>query len=369
MDDDLRSFKKRRATRRNVEVAEDRDTDERDELALVHDGIESRLFLHERCPHAREAPRWRPRLMERITWSQSDRSRHCILSQDLLTAHSLHGYASVRSTHGVTNGRWYFELKCSVTDPYRNRDPAQKSHNDPPAWRLGVSTLWGDSLAPVGFDAEGWAWRSKDGCVMHRRKIAYPISDRGKATADQSASFGDGDTIGFFIDFGRKELGNLRSLECPTAELLLHRHGLILQRPSEHGQSREDSYHCVMQLSSTLLKNRPSSSPPTCSTGDGRIGNVYLFRNGDYMGCLPRDMLIPDGVLLFPTASLYGGAQVAANFGPAFDSNPDELIAQITDRSSVGPGSTWQPMADRQYEHCIELCLDDIITLVDGEWV
>ena len=53
----------------------------------------------------------------------------------------------VRATRGITDGAWYFEIVV--------KDLGRTGHT-----RLGWSTRNGDLQAPVGFDANSYAYRS-----------------------------------------------------------------------------------------------------------------------------------------------------------------------------------------------------------------
>lgn len=77
---------------------------------------------------------------------QDQKAEKVELSLDKMQASSEKGYRMVRATRGVTEGAWYFEIIV--------KDLGKTGHT-----RLGWSTWKGDLQAPVGFDANSYAFR------------------------------------------------------------------------------------------------------------------------------------------------------------------------------------------------------------------
>lgn len=84
---------------------------------------------------------------------QDQKAEKVELSLDKMQASSEKGYRMVRATRGITEGAWYFEIIV--------KDLGKTGHT-----RLGWSTWKGDLQAPVGFDANSYAFRysSPDRC-------------------------------------------------------------------------------------------------------------------------------------------------------------------------------------------------------------
>lgn len=125
----------------------------------------------------------------KICLSKAFKAEKIELSEDRLSAGSCKGYRMVRSTRGVSEGAWYFEiklLKMGVT-----------GHT-----RLGWSTEKGDLQAPVGYDGNSFGYRDIDGCKIH------------KASREKYGEKGyeQGDVIGFYINLPE---GNLYTPKTP----------------------------------------------------------------------------------------------------------------------------------------------------------
>ncbi len=66
------------------------------------------------------------------------------------------GYRTVRGTHGVSEGDFYFEVRLAAVQP-------EKAHV-----RIGWITDSGDLQAPVGWDRFGYAYRDVEGTKFHQ---------------------------------------------------------------------------------------------------------------------------------------------------------------------------------------------------------
>ena len=93
------------------------------------------------------------------------------LSKDQLTMYGTQGYRSCRSTHGVSNGTFYFEAM-----PHPPMDITEEEINAiselqyRPQWRIGVACSELETGWAVGYDAYGFGLRSVDGSLCHLRE-------------------------------------------------------------------------------------------------------------------------------------------------------------------------------------------------------
>ncbi|XP_010269764.1 PREDICTED: protein TRAUCO-like isoform X2 [Nelumbo nucifera] len=99
------------------------------------------------------------------------------LSDDRLSAGSSKGYRMVRTTRGVVEGAWYFEIKVAKL--------GETGHT-----RLGWSTEKGDLQAPVGYDGNGFGYRDIDGSKIHKA-LRNKYGEEG---------YSEGDVIGCYIN-------------------------------------------------------------------------------------------------------------------------------------------------------------------------
>lgn len=105
--------------------------------------------------------------------SSTRKSEDIVLSGDGLTATGCFGYRTALSTHGVSFGKLYFEMEVT---------------NVSGAARVGVATLSAEIHGPVGMDAEGYSYGSRNGYVFHRsRRKRY------------GAPYGYRDTVGVLV--------------------------------------------------------------------------------------------------------------------------------------------------------------------------
>uniref|UniRef100_A0A3B3Y2J7 Set1/Ash2 histone methyltransferase complex subunit ASH2 n=1 Tax=Poecilia mexicana TaxID=48701 RepID=A0A3B3Y2J7_9TELE len=119
---------------------------------------------------------YRACLYERVLLALHDRAPQLKISDDRLTVTGEKGYSMVRASHGVRKGAWYFEVTVDDMPPET-------------AARLGWSQPLGNLQAPLGYDKFSYSWRSKKGTRFHQ--------SIGK---HYSSSYGQGDTLGFFIE-------------------------------------------------------------------------------------------------------------------------------------------------------------------------
>ncbi|KAK1402773.1 Concanavalin A-like lectin [Heracleum sosnowskyi] len=207
----------------------------------------------------------------KICLSKAFKAEKVELSEDRLSAGSCKGYRMVRSTRGVSEGAWYFEiklLKMGVT-----------GHT-----RLGWSTEKGDLQAPVGYDGNSFGYRDIDGCKIHKALREKYGEER----------YEQGDVIGFYINLPE---GNLYTPKTP--EVVWYK-----------GQK----YACAPD---------PKQDPPKVIPGS----EISFFKNGKCQGVAFKDLY---GGRYYAAASMYTlpnqpNCVVRFNFGPDFESFPQDF--------------------------------------------
>jgi Set1/Ash2 histone methyltransferase complex subunit ASH2 len=98
------------------------------------------------------------------------------LNDDRLTVTGDKGYCSVRSTHCISRGAWYYEV--TITSMPSNT-----------ATRIGWAQHLANLQTPVGTDKFGYSWRSKKGTIFHEASGLH-YSNGG---------YGENDVLGFLI--------------------------------------------------------------------------------------------------------------------------------------------------------------------------
>ncbi|XP_058730327.1 protein TRAUCO-like [Vicia villosa] len=193
------------------------------------------------------------------------------LSEDRLSAGSTKGYRMVRTTRGVTEGAWYFEIKVVRL--------GETGHT-----RLGWATEKGDLQAPVGYDGNSFGYRDIDGSKIHKA-LREKYGDEG---------YGVGDVIGFYINLpdGDKYV--------PKNKQLVWYKG---QRYALAQEAKED--------------------PPNVVPGS----EMSFFKNGVCQGVAFKDLY---GGRYYPAASMYTlpnepNCTVKFNFGPDFEFFPEDF--------------------------------------------
>lgn len=84
-------------------------------------------------------------------------------------------YSTVRATHGVTYGTWYWEATIEEMP-------------EGSATRMGWGQDYANLQAPIGYDKFGYSWRSRKGTRFHE-----------SAGKRYGPGYGEGDTLGFMI--------------------------------------------------------------------------------------------------------------------------------------------------------------------------
>ncbi|XP_057988780.1 protein TRAUCO isoform X2 [Hevea brasiliensis] len=193
------------------------------------------------------------------------------LSEDRLSAGSSKGYRMVRTTRGVCEGAWYFEIKVVSL--------GETGHT-----RLGWSTEKGDLQAPVGYDGNSFGYRDIDGSKVHKA-LREKYGDEG---------YKERDVIGFFINLPE---GSLHAPKPP--HLVWHKgHGYVCGP-----DAKED--------------------PPKIIPGS----EISFFKNGVCQGVAFNDL---HGGHYYPAASMYTlpnqpNCVVEFNFGPDFELFPKDF--------------------------------------------
>ncbi|KAJ3163575.1 transcription factor, contains a PHD finger motif [Geranomyces michiganensis] len=182
---------------------------------------------------------------------------------DGLTVTTDAGYCMAKATHGVWEGKWYYEAII----------------NDHPGHtRIGWSQISGDLQAPCGYDQFSFGFRDSPGTLFHQ-------SHRKKDMPEPyAAGYGPGDVLGMSIDL-------------PVTDSIADLLPRLWDRTSPY---------------------MPFRSRPLTIAQDSEI---RFWRNGECLGVAFRD--IPRGKY-HPAISLYRGASVTLNFGPEFRYAPPE---------------------------------------------
>ncbi|KFM27687.1 Set1/Ash2 histone methyltransferase complex subunit ASH2 [Auxenochlorella protothecoides] len=116
----------------------------------------------------------KPALPAPVKLSPTDRAPQTSITNDL-TLSSSRGYRTVRATHGVSSGAWYYEVTV-------------ESLGQTGAARIGWATAVAELQGPVGGDAKGYSYRSLEGSKVH-----------AGVRADYGSAWGERDVIGCLL--------------------------------------------------------------------------------------------------------------------------------------------------------------------------
>uniref|UniRef100_A0A3P8VC56 Set1/Ash2 histone methyltransferase complex subunit ASH2 n=1 Tax=Cynoglossus semilaevis TaxID=244447 RepID=A0A3P8VC56_CYNSE len=248
---------------------------------------------------------YRSCLYERVLLALHDRAPQLKISDDRLTVTGEKGYSMVRASHGVRKGSWYFEVTVDEM-------PAET------AARLGWSQPLGNLQAPLGYDKFSYSWRSKKGTRFHQ--------SMGK---HYSAGYGQGDTLGFFIELPE---------DTETAKAL----------PDTYKDKALIKFKSYLYFEEKDYVDKAEKSLKTVSPS-----RMIFFKNGVSQGVAFENLF--EG-MYFPAISLYKSCTVSVNFGPHFKFPPKDV--------------KYQPMSDMGWGAVIEHTLADMLyhveTDVDG---
>ncbi|KAK2993804.1 hypothetical protein RJ640_027682 [Escallonia rubra] len=203
------------------------------------------------------------------------------LSEDRLSAGSCKGYRMVRTTRGVSEGAWYYEIKIVKL--------GETGHT-----RLGWSTEKGDLQAPVGYDGNSFGYRDVDGSKVHKA-LRENYGEEG---------YVEGDVIGFYI--------------------ILPEGSLYMPKPVQLVWYKGQRYVCAPDA---------KEDPPKVVPGS----EISFFKNGKCQGLAFKDLY---GGRYYPAASMYTlpnqpNCVVRFNFGPDFESFPEDFGGRLVPRPMI----------------------------------
>ncbi|KAJ8400095.1 hypothetical protein AAFF_G00401340 [Aldrovandia affinis] len=212
------------------------------------------------------------------------------------------GYSMVRASHGVRKGSWYFEVSIDEMPPDTSA-------------RLGWSQPLGNLQAPLGYDKFSYSWRSKNGTRFHQSV--------GKQYSD---SYGQGDTLGFFIQLPDKTETAKALPDTYKDKALIKFKSYLYFEEKDHMDKVEKSLKAV----------KPS--------------RIIFYKNGVSQGVAYENVF--EG-MYFPAISLYRCCTVSVNFGPHFKHPPKDI--------------KYQPISDMGCGAVIEHTMADILYHVETE--
>ncbi|CAH1176830.1 unnamed protein product [Phaedon cochleariae] len=233
-----------------------------------------------------------------------DRAPQLKISEDRLAATGDKGYSTVRATHCVTKGTWYFETTIEEMP-------------EGSATRIGWGQDYANLQAPLGYDKFGYSWRSKRGTKFHE--------SHGKRYGE---GYGEGDTLGVMISL--PENGK-------TTKMLP---GTYKDRPLVKFKSHlyyEDKDNVQERLKALVAL--PDSK-------------IIFFKNGVCQGVAFEDVYQGG---YFPVLSLHRNVTVSVNFGPVFKCPPAEGEFD------------YRPMCEKAEEAICDQTLADLIYLTENE--
>ncbi|KAK4534874.1 hypothetical protein CDCA_CDCA03G0899 [Cyanidium caldarium] len=235
----------------------------------------------------RQPPRGVP-----LTLSEHQRDKHLVLLPDRLTVVGDRGFRSVRGTHGVSTGDWYYEIEVLEGAPppaLAAESGARGASEIQPHLRVGYGSCRAEVSFPVGWEVHGYAYRDKTGDKYHDcRPVPY------------GQPWGvPGDVIGCRLHLPAALTEAERALIACCDDAWFDYKGMNMgigakpkMPPREHLRYEADA------------------------DGGGEADGTYIefFRNGVSQGVAFR-ALIP--AVYYPMISLYMGAKCRANFGNA----------------------------------------------------
>jgi len=207
---------------------------------------------------------------ESILLAPQDRAPQLTLSDDRLWVTGARFYCTIRATHGVQRGNWYYEIRVSELP-------------EGAALRLGWAQKYANLQAPLGFDKFGYSLRSRKGTRFH--------DSIGK---HYSNGFSQGDVIGCHIELP----------EVPGQDYLpptFKDKPLIKFKSYFYYEEKEE-----------LQEHLKALKPLTGS-------KITYYLNGKSLGTAFTDLYRGE---YHPAAGLYKNAHVKFNFGPRFKFPP-----------------------------------------------
>ena len=341
-----------------------------------------------------------------------DSSAQIQFSEDAKAVTTDKGWRMSRGNINLREGRWYWELKVLSGIKYAANPSAkaQQGTHFGGHFRAGISRREASLEHPVGFDAYSYGIRDVKGEKIHMS------SPQSFFPAGDSMLFGD--VIGFELNLPslglhkkvvegtyNKAVDVIDDHEALSNDTV-NPHTLIRDRyPVRYKNELYFEYldyqpskeleelflppmHSAPASVAASKPPHPNHPQPALRTLPGSYLKVY--RNGKLMGTAFEDLLaflppaskpasgtregLDDGTLgYYPSASVYSGGSVAANFGPTFNYPPPELagdddvdmIGESTTMMNASSGKKLRPVSGRYNEQIAEDVVFDIIDEVD----
>lgn len=199
-----------------------------------------------------------------------DRAPQLKVSEDRLAVTGEKGYCTIRATHAVTRGIWYWEATVEEMP-------------EGSATRLGWCQEYANLQAPLGYDKFGYSWRSRKGTKFHE-----------SAGKRYSSGYGEGDTLGFM-------------LVMPYSTKVKHVPNVYKDRP-------------LVKFKSHLYYEEKDNVPECLKNLKPLEGSKLLFfKNGVCQGVAFSNIY---GGPYYPALSMHKNSTVSVNFGPNFKFAP-----------------------------------------------
>nr|CAG4643104.1 EOG090X03NS [Ilyocryptus agilis] len=225
-----------------------------------------------------------------------DRAPQLKVTEDRLAVTGEKGYCTVRATHYVNRGSWYWE--CTIEEM-----------PDTAATRIGYGQAYANLQAPLGYDKFGYSWRSRKGTVFHE--------SMGKHF---STGYGEGDVLGMLIELPEVPKGNYIPSTYKDKPLVKFKSHLYYEDRDE--------------LQEALRNLKPLEG-----------SKIYFFKNGVLQGVGFQQIYEGN---YFPAVSLYKNVTVSLNFGPNFKFPPKDMVFRgLNERAEESIAE--QAMADMLY--------------------
>ncbi|XP_066259341.1 set1/Ash2 histone methyltransferase complex subunit ASH2 isoform X2 [Euwallacea similis] len=232
-----------------------------------------------------------------------DRGPQLKISEDRLAVTGDKGYSTVRASHFVTKGCWYWEATIEEMP-------------EGTAVRLGWGQDYANLQAPLGYDKFGYSWRSKKGTKFHEA--------HGK---HYSKGYAEGDTVGFMIVLPQNNTTKIVPNTYKDRPLVKFKSHLYYE---EKDQPQERQKALIVLPGSKILN----------------------FKNGECQGVAFEDIYQGS---YYPALSLHRNVTVSVNFGPDFKYSP-----QTSEYN-------WKPMSEKGEEAICEQTMADIMFLTENE--
>ncbi|TPX56601.1 hypothetical protein PhCBS80983_g04422 [Powellomyces hirtus] len=214
------------------------------------------------------------------------RAPQVTVADDGMTVSSDAGYRMAKATHGVWEGKWYYEVMINQ----------HSGHT-----RIGWSQISGDLQAPCGYDQFSYGYRDSPGTLFHQS-----VKNK-EAPPDYSEGYGPGDIMGMAISL-----------------------------PSTG--SIADLFPRLWDKETPYLPFR--SKPLTVATES----EIQYYRNGARLGVAYKNLLRGK---YHPAISLYRGANVTVNFGPNFRCPPPAGYRPMSEATEL---PLWKDLEDTVWE-------------------